>query len=208
MVIGRVSLDISTAIAAWIALVLSLVATTASGFQLQHFIRFRRPKFTVRRAEFDVKWNGGIPFIGPGVVEIFARGARHPVTITKHQFQVLRGAGRASGGTAEEGPRVTQTLDSERHTPMVVRVDSGMSIETQMGSDETLPETLDCEVYLSNPEDVYIVPVPLSLAGDSSKYIDSDLGGFVKYLRRTSSRPSIRDRLPQPVKWMVRRLWK
>ncbi len=201
-------MDVPTAVAAWIALVLSLVATAASGFQLQHFIRFRRPKFTVRRAEIDVKWNGGIPLIGPGVVEIFARGARHPITITKHQFQVLRGLGRVSGGVAEEGPRVTQTLDPERHTSMVVRIDSGMSVETQMGSDETLPETLDCEVYLSNPEDVYIVPLTLSLAGDSSKYIDSDLGGFVKYLRRTSSRRSIRDRLPPPVKWMLRRLGK
>lgn len=198
-------MDISTAIAAWVALVLSLVAATASGFQLQHFIRFRRPKLTVKRAEFDVKFQGDTPFIGPGVVEIFARGARYPVTITKHELHLRREDGGSASGLGQEGPSVTQTLDAEKHTQVVVRFDLGMSIETKTGPDKALPETLSCELYLLNPQDAYIVPLTLALDGDSSKYIDSDFGGLVQYLRRTSSRRSIRDRLPGPVKSILRR---
>jgi len=149
-----------------IALTLALFSSAYAAFQLQHVIHFRKPVFTVEEVELPVKERAGYTFfVGPGHFVVNVRGATHLVTLTKQMIHFFRG-GRPRGGF---GTEMTMSIPPLVWTRVAVPFQIGMGMEE-------LPPSLDVEIYLSNPRDLYVVPIQVELSQDSSKYVYHDWG--------------------------------
>lgn len=171
-------MDVATAVAAWVALALSFVVAGAYGFQLQHYVRFRRPVFIAKEGELPVELENDHTWIGPGNLILDVRGARYPLTLTKQDFWLFTGQpGDSTGmGGGREGPSVT--LEPEVWTRLTLE-------GTRFGFRGDPPPVIYGEAYLSNPRDLYTVTVEFALASDRSKYVLGNLGELRRYLLRT-----------------------
>ena len=170
-------MDVAGVILGSLALILTLLSATVAGFQLRHHVRFRRPVFAVRQAELEAKMKREFAIVGPGSIVLNIRGAAHPVTINKWEA-VLFDGDRPRGGFSTEMARPI-TLEPEVWTLVPIRFEVGMGLNTDP------PSSLVVEVYLTNPRDVFIVPVRLKLAKDGSRYYHDDLDQHVDELHRT-----------------------
>jgi hypothetical protein len=171
------SMDVATTIAAWLALTLGIPTATVAAFQVQHHIRFRRPVFTIKEIELPVKRKAGITFAGPGNIVLNARGARYPVTLTWWGcFLFTSGSKQGTGsGIFTEGKI---TLEPEVWTELPSLPFGGGSIP------DDLPSILYGEVDLSNPRDMFIVPIELKLTGGGARYSLDQIPEELRYARR------------------------
>jgi hypothetical protein len=164
-------MDIATTVAAWIALALAVPSAAAAAFQAQHYVRFRRPIFTVQEAELPIQptSHGLFTLVGPGRIALNARGARYPVTLTNCGC-TFWASGLREGNGVGWFTEARLTLEPEKWTQFSVE-------HTGFGFPGGLWPSLYGEVYLSNPRDTFIVPLKLQLAGGGSKYSLDEFGG-------------------------------
>lgn len=152
-----------------------LVTVATGGPRLYHFIRFRKPVFTVHEIQLPVEEKAGQNFVLGGDFVLNVRGAAQPVTLTKWQVMLFRGPGRSGGGLESQG-----AINIPPFVWTRIRVPS-----IGMGLGEAPPPHVEAEIYLSNPRDLYIVPITLELSEDGSKYNYRDWGYAFRHLRQT-----------------------
>jgi hypothetical protein len=168
------SVEVAGVVIGSLALVLGLFSSAYAAFQVHDFIRFRKPVFTVHEAELPVKHGATWHSVGPGGFVLAVRGAANAVTVTKWEIILFRRGGPA-GGLGED--RVTNI------PPRVWTRITSPSIHVVVQSVPP-PTFLDVEIYLTNPRNLYIVPIRLKLSEDGSKYYYHDLG-YMHRLHRT-----------------------
>lgn len=155
-------------------------SSVVAAFQLQHYIRYRNPVFAVRKAELPVETKAGHWLTGPLKVLLNARGARYPVTLTKREAILFmkEEAERVGGGMSSEGPGATITLEPEVWMHLVIE-------SVGVGGEGDPPPLLRGEIYLSNPRDVFTVPLNFRLSDDGSDYYLDNLDESLSYEYRT-----------------------
>ncbi len=144
--------------------------------RLIHSIRFRRPKFVVEKAEVSLEQKEGVAIAGPGRFLLHIRGAAHPVRLTERELMV------------RQAPRVKVTSGTETviDIPASVWTRRTLVFEACAVLEQTpLPTRLDAEIYLSHPDDAYVVPIRLRLSEDGSRYEYWDKGAWRRHLDRT-----------------------
>ena len=173
-------MDVAGVVIGSIALFLALFSSSVAVFQLQHYVRFRRPVFAVRDARpLPVVVTGGDWGAGSVKVVVNARGARYPITFTKSEVVLLtseRGHAGVGAGVSSEGQGFT--LQPEVWTTIELE-------SVGIGAPGDPPARLRGEIYLSNPRDVFTVPLNFKLAGDGLTYYLDDGNERLKYEWRT-----------------------
>ena len=174
-------MDILTTVAAWLALALAVPSAAVAALQVQHYIRFRRPVFTVQEAELPLQRTSyGLTMVGPGKIALNARGARYPVTLTRCGC-MLYTSGRMGGSGGAWFAQDLVTLQPEVWT--------GLPVEHfGIGIPGELPSHLYGEVYLLNPRDTFVVPLKLKLSGGGSKYSLDEFAELTRWAGRTWDR--------------------
>jgi hypothetical protein len=175
-------MDIATTIAAWLALALGIPSAAVAALQVQHYIRFRQPVFTIKELELPVVRKAGVTFAGPGKIVLNARGARYPVTLTRWGCFLFNTGSKqgTGGGIFTEG---LITLDPEVWTELPSLPFGGIGIPGD------LPPILYGHVELSNPREMFLVPVKLKLTGKGARYVLSEFDRELWYARRGWDRP-------------------
>jgi hypothetical protein len=183
-------------VVAWIALGFGVFGTVVSAWNLTDRWRFRRPLFDVLEADFPVMRHAAsqTAFIKSGMVKLQVRGARRPVTITQWQVMMyMRDDNRTGAGTGQ--PEVNFTIPPFVWTPMELPQLAGMGLPP--GTDP--PPTFKWEIFLSNPRDVFIVDLNVTLTADESRYYFANWGR--KLQKRTIWRRRMPKRLRRILNW-------
>ena len=168
-------MDVAGVVIGSMALFLALFSSTVAGFQLQHYVRFRKPVFTVKEAQLPVRIRQSQAFLGPGDIVLNIRGAMHPVTLNKWEMIFFMGRIKIGSG----GEVRPTTLEPHVWTLVPIRLDSGIALQDGPRA------SLQAEIYFTNPRDVFIIPLQLKLVEDGSRYALDDAGEWVRYLYRT-----------------------
>lgn len=177
-------------IIAVIALVLASFSSIVATIQVQHFIRFRRPVYSVREATLDVGRSqiAGLdgPFVGPGSIVVDIRGASRPITFTKLDVTIFEGDRPVGSLGGQDGePRL---LEAELWMSVTIPVPMGVRLEAK-----DPPQFIDAEAYLSNPRDELPIRVRLMLNKDGDKYTyRGDFPRLLKHISRYRWRHRVR----------------
>lgn len=154
-------------------------------FQLQRSVRFRKPAFHVGYFDLPVKEESGFKFLGLGEIPLDARGASEAVTLT-FQEMIVYPEGRSVGGGGMGNEYAIRIAPFEWQR-IQLRFVGGIGLPQN-----DIPQTLDVDLNLSNPSDVYVVPLRLKLTRDGSRYTYMNSGHMRRYLYRTTWRHNTR----------------
>jgi hypothetical protein len=162
--------DTGTVIAL-IALILASFSSAVSAFQLQRHIRFRKPIFVVESASLSVHRGEEMAMVTLRELRVNARGARQPITLNNMQVMFIKEQGRDRSGTGGGVNAVSVTIEPEVWTYLPL----GELIGTGIGVQDALPHSFLLELYLSNPRDIFIVPMQFKLSQDAMGYNLDDM---------------------------------
>jgi len=175
--------DVANLVIGLIALVLSLFSSAYVAVQLQRFVRFRKVAFHIEDFDLPVKEDSGFKSLGLGEIPVNVRGASEAVTLT-FQEMIVYTEGRSGGGPGNLCAIHIAPFEWQR---IQVRFAGRIGLPQN-----DIPRILDVDLNLSNPDDVYVVPLRLKLSPDGSKYTYINWGHTRRYLYRTMWRHNTR----------------